>query len=62
MIASDDINPSIDKIGKNQERDKRVGRELKELGWIVLTIWECSTKRVDELEQYLPALIKNGLS
>lgn len=52
----------IAKIGKNQARDKRVGRELKELGWIVLTIWECGTKRVDELEQYLPALIKNGLS
>jgi DNA mismatch endonuclease (patch repair protein) len=51
-----------EKISKNQKRDKRVGGELKELGWIVLTIWECGTKRLDELEQYLPALIKNGLS
>ena len=36
----------IAKIGKNQERDMKVGRELKELGWIVLTIWECGTKRI----------------
>lgn len=33
-----------DKIAKNQERDRKVISALKELGWKILTVWECSLK------------------
>lgn len=29
------------KLLRNVERDKRVGRELRALGWKTLTLWEC---------------------
>lgn len=32
------------KIAKNQARDRLVLKELKEQGWKILTIWECSLK------------------
>ena len=36
------------KIDGNQQRDRRVSRELRRLGWRVVRIWECSlTKRPD---------------
>jgi DNA mismatch endonuclease (patch repair protein) len=33
------------KIERNMARDKRVTRELKQQGWIVIRIWECEIKR-----------------
>jgi len=33
------------KFEKNKQRDKKKTRELKHLGWIVLTIWECQIKK-----------------
>lgn len=43
------------KIHKNVERDARNQVELCELGWDVLTVWECETKAADRtaLEQRL---------
>jgi DNA mismatch endonuclease (patch repair protein) len=32
------------KIIRNQERDKRVKRELGMMGWHSITIWECQLK------------------
>jgi len=32
------------KISKNQERDRVVTKKLNELGWKILTFWECSLK------------------
>ncbi len=32
------------KIKSNQERDQRSASRLLELGWTVLTVWECSLK------------------
>lgn len=34
----------LPKLAGNRERDARQARELKMLGWRVLTIWECETK------------------
>ena len=34
-----------EKFEKNRERDARNGRDLKELGWVVLRIWECRVKQ-----------------
>lgn len=33
-----------DKLEGNAERDLRVKRELKKLGWKVLTVWECEIR------------------
>lgn len=35
------------KIEKNVLRDKKRKKELKRLGWKVITIWECETKNMD---------------
>ena len=34
-----------DKLEGNRRRDKKVIRELRQLGWRVLIIWECSFRR-----------------
>lgn len=37
------------KLNKNIERDKRFQRELRRLGWKLLVVWECETKKTDQL-------------
>ena len=39
-------NPKFwrEKIGGNQQRDRRNESELKSLGWHVLNVWECAIK------------------
>ena len=32
-------------------RDQRKAGELRALGWTVITVWECETKKLDELER-----------
>ena len=34
----------LEKFRNNIDRDKKVTKELEELGWEVLKIWECETK------------------
>ena len=41
------------KFESNVQRDKKVRRELKKLGWNVLVVWECETRRVEELTERL---------
>ncbi len=38
-----------EKFVKNIERDKKKLSELEHLGWECLIIWECQTKKSDEL-------------
>ena len=33
------------KFSKNVLRDRRIRRELRRLGWRVITVWECQVKR-----------------
>lgn len=33
------------KINRNVERDKKVHRELEELGWQICVVWECMLKK-----------------
>lgn len=40
------------KFSKNVERDERKIKELEELGWKVVTIWECEIKK-DKFENIL---------
>lgn len=43
------------KLYRNRERDKRNQKELKEMGWKVITVWECELKK-DKVEQTLDDL------
>ena len=46
------------KITGNVERDKNVIVRLEELGWNVITVWECQLKKAVR-EQTLSDLIKD---
>lgn len=41
------------KIDANRARDLRKKRELKALGWKVISIWECELREIDKLERRL---------
>jgi len=41
------------KLQGNTLRDSKNQQQLKLLGWDVLTVWECQTKREDELKEML---------
>lgn len=43
------------KLYRNRERDKHNQKELKEMGWKVITVWECELKK-DRVEQTLKDL------
>lgn len=46
----------LKKFNSNVERDKKVKRELKSLGWCVVTIWECQTRSAGALSRKLSRL------
>lgn len=41
------------KIAQNRERDARVRYQIRELGWRVLTFWECECKDREMLRQMI---------
>ena len=41
------------KIGDNKKRDQRVRRQLRALGWEVLTLWQCQLKSTEVLTSRL---------
>jgi DNA mismatch endonuclease (patch repair protein) len=45
------------KIATNRERDKRKTRELEDLGFRVLVVWECETNEIEKLVDRLRAEI-----
>jgi DNA mismatch endonuclease, patch repair protein len=47
------------KFAANVERDSRVKRELKDLGWKVITVWSCELKDMELLKQRLVFELKN---
>jgi DNA mismatch endonuclease, patch repair protein len=44
------------KFKGNVARDERVRRELEQLGWRVVTLWECETAEEDGLHRKLKAI------
>jgi DNA mismatch endonuclease, patch repair protein len=44
------------KLQANAARDKRSIEELNTLGWRVLCVWECATRKSGELEKLLPSI------
>lgn len=52
------------KFADNTQRDQRVLSQLKEEGWRVAIIWECTTRRKSELEgaiKRLDEFIRTGV-
>lgn len=47
-----------DKISKNKSRDARSVKELEQLGWSALTVWECETKSSDQLLRTLAVFLE----
>jgi DNA mismatch endonuclease (patch repair protein) len=47
----------LDKFRRNVERDSRKSRELRRLGWRVLTVWECETQNAPRLVRRLQRLL-----
>lgn len=41
------------KFNRNKARDARVVLQLRQLGWRILTIWECQTKTESNLQRLL---------
>jgi DNA mismatch endonuclease (patch repair protein) len=33
-----------EKVARNQRRDRRVARQLRQLGYRVITVWECNLR------------------
>ena len=49
------------KLYGNRKRDERNQKELEELGWKVITVWECELKK-DKVEQTLDDLYTQIIS
>ena len=47
-----------EKFKQNQDRDRRVMRQLKQLGWNAAVIWECETKTKEEISKRLSKILK----
>ena len=47
----------VDKISRNKQKDKEAVISLKELGWRIITVWECELKPANRHER-LNFLIK----
>ncbi len=47
----------LPKFKRTVERDKRNQRELRELGWKVIIVWECELRNLDRLAQRLASAI-----
>jgi DNA mismatch endonuclease (patch repair protein) len=48
------------KFTANTARDERVRKSLEDMGWSVLTIWECETADLDSLAEQLKGYLGNA--
>jgi DNA mismatch endonuclease, patch repair protein len=49
-----------EKFSANMARDARKEEQLRQLGWDVLTVWECETRRLDGLQLRLRRWLSTG--
>jgi DNA mismatch endonuclease (patch repair protein) len=47
------------KFAANVERDRRAKRELKRMGWAVLTVWQCELRKLVRLTGRLNDFLSN---
>jgi DNA mismatch endonuclease, patch repair protein len=50
----------LPKLARTKERDADALQKLKSLGWTCLVVWECETKRVEELRRSLAAFLSDS--
>lgn len=55
-IPKSNIDYWIPKLKGNVKRDRQHRKNLEELGWKVAVIWECETKKADELTAKLKTI------
>ena len=48
------------KLDGNIKRDRRYRRELRRLGWKVLTVWECETRAPERLSRKLETFLHDS--
>ncbi len=48
----------LEKINTNRKRDHRIERQLRSLGWGVMTIWECQIKDTDRLKERISRFLQ----
>lgn len=48
------------KFVENRDRDTRVRRQLRRLGWEIITVWECQTDDMKTLTVRLKRLLSSG--
>jgi DNA mismatch endonuclease (patch repair protein) len=64
ILPKTNLDYWLPKFEKNKQRDARAIKELLQLGWDVLTIWECQIKNEAELavklENFLDGKGKNA--
>jgi DNA mismatch endonuclease (patch repair protein) len=46
------------KVQRNRDRDAKTTATLNEAGWKVLVVWECETRKLDELADRLERFLK----
>jgi DNA mismatch endonuclease (patch repair protein) len=49
-------------LQRNRQRDAGQARELRRLGWRVLTVWECETKDLAALSRRLRRWFEEALA
>lgn len=50
----------VTKIRRNQDRDASHLQELKQMGWDVLTIWECQLGELESVTDLIVAFLENN--
>ena len=50
------------KLKANRDRDERKARELRDLGWSVLTVWQCELQDLESLRARLVDFLGNAPS
>jgi DNA mismatch endonuclease (patch repair protein) len=48
------------KLRRNVERDRQVGRDLRNMGWKVLVVWQCRVTTHMRLETFLRRLLSRS--
>lgn len=49
----------IEKVENNRKRDAEKEARLRELGWSVLTVWQCETKDIKALSETLTCFLNS---
>lgn len=52
----------LPKLANNVVRDSERSEQLREMGWTVAVIWECTTRNPEQLQEAVEQLVNNGCS